>query len=52
MRHTGFDDSRFVPIDIRGTDNEGILARLREAVEALIQKKGAVNVALPQAPAA
>lgn len=52
MRHTGFDESRFIPIDIRGADNEGILARLREAVEALLQKKEAEKAASPVAPAA
>ena len=34
MRETGFDQKRFVPLDIRNTNNEGILARLRETVEA------------------
>ncbi len=33
MRETGFDEKRFVPLDIRNTNNEGILARLRETVE-------------------
>jgi heterodisulfide reductase subunit A-like polyferredoxin len=41
MRETGFDEKRFVPLDIRGTDNEGILARLKEKVEALIKEKEA-----------
>jgi heterodisulfide reductase subunit A-like polyferredoxin len=37
----GFDEARFVPVDIRGTTNQGILERLREKVEALVkpQKK-------------
>jgi len=39
MRKTGFDESRFVPLDIRGTDNDGILARLKEAVESLIGRQ-------------
>lgn len=38
MRKTGFDESRFVPLDIRGTINEVILARLKETVESLIQQ--------------
>ena len=36
MRKTGFDPKRFVPLDIRSTNNEGILARLKEKVEALV----------------
>jgi len=51
MRHTGFDANRFIPVDIRMTDNEGILARLKEAVEALIRKKESENLA-SAAPAA
>jgi len=39
MRKTGFDENRFVPLDIRSTDNEGILARLKEAVESLIRRQ-------------
>jgi heterodisulfide reductase subunit A-like polyferredoxin len=39
MRNTGFPEERFVAVDIRGTDNEGILARLRETVQALLEKK-------------
>lgn len=38
LRETGFDASRFVPLDIRRTDNEGILARLRETVEGLAKR--------------
>ena len=45
MRKTGFDEKRFVPLDIRGTDNEGILARLREAVESLIKRQEQANAA-------
>jgi heterodisulfide reductase subunit A-like polyferredoxin len=37
MRNTGFDEKRFIPLDIRGTTNEGILARLKEAVDALLR---------------
>jgi heterodisulfide reductase subunit A-like polyferredoxin len=42
LRTTGFDERRFVPVDIRGTDNEGILGRLRSAVETLIQQPAGV----------
>ena len=38
LRATGFDEKRFVPLDIRGTINEGILARLKEVVENLIHQ--------------
>ena len=34
LRQAGFPEERLVPVDIRGTDNEGILKRLREAVDA------------------
>lgn len=35
MRLAAFPADRFVAVDIRGTDNAGILARLREAVEGI-----------------
>ena len=35
---SGFAERRFVPLDIRGTINEGILARLKEVVENLIHQ--------------
>lgn len=38
MRKTGFDPARFVPVDIRGTNNEGILTVLKQAAEALIRE--------------
>jgi heterodisulfide reductase subunit A-like polyferredoxin len=38
LRTSGFDEKRFVPLDIRGTFNEGILARLKEVVEGLVAK--------------
>lgn len=38
LRETGFDPQRFVAIDIRGTDNAGILERLRQTVEGCIQQ--------------
>jgi heterodisulfide reductase subunit A-like polyferredoxin len=38
MRKTGFDPKRFVAVDIRSTNNDGILARLKERVEALIRE--------------
>jgi heterodisulfide reductase subunit A-like polyferredoxin len=38
MRKTGFDPKRFVAVDIRSTNNEGILARLKEKVEALLRE--------------
>jgi heterodisulfide reductase subunit A-like polyferredoxin len=39
LRETGFPEDRFVPLDIRGTDNEGILTRLRRTVESLSQEE-------------
>lgn len=32
MRQAAFPEERLVPVDIRGTDNEGILKRLSDAV--------------------
>lgn len=43
LRDTGFDPQRFVTLDIRGTDNDGILARIKEKVEALAPKVEAVT---------
>lgn len=44
LRETGFDPARFVPVDIRGTDNYGILARLKVAVEGVLKPKIAASV--------
>lgn len=38
MRKTGFDPKRFVPVDIRSTNNDGILAVIKEKVEALVRE--------------
>jgi heterodisulfide reductase subunit A-like polyferredoxin len=38
MRLTGFPTERFIPVDIRQTDNDGILNRLREKVEELVKQ--------------
>lgn len=38
LRVTGFDGRRFVGVDIRKTDNDGILAVLKEAVERIVQE--------------
>lgn len=48
LRVSGFDEKRFVPLDIRGTFNEGILARLREVVEELVARHNQ-TAALPAA---
>jgi heterodisulfide reductase subunit A-like polyferredoxin len=42
MRKTGFDPSRFVPVDIRGTNNQGILALLKARIETLLQEHQAL----------
>jgi heterodisulfide reductase subunit A-like polyferredoxin len=44
MRKTGFDPSRFVAVDIRGTNNEGILLRLKEKVEVLLREHHGIAV--------
>ncbi len=36
LRETGFDESRFIPVDIRNTNNEGVIERLRQTVEQLV----------------
>ena len=41
MRLTGFPPERFLPLDIRGTDNEGIMQRLRAKVEELVRAEEA-----------
>ena len=38
MRATGFPQKRFIAVDIRQTDNDGILNRLRERVEDLVKQ--------------
>ncbi|MCI0717419.1 MAG: hypothetical protein L0338_00270 [Acidobacteria bacterium] len=38
IRKTGFDPKRFVAVDIRSTNNDGILARIKEKVEALVRE--------------
>ena len=37
LRNTGFDEKRFLTVDIRGTNNEGILERLRLKVEEAVK---------------
>ncbi len=44
LRKTGFDPKRFVPVDIRSTNNDGILARIKEKVEALVREHEAAAV--------
>jgi heterodisulfide reductase subunit A-like polyferredoxin len=49
LRTTGFDEKRLVPLDIRGTTNDGILERLRITVEGIVQReRQAVEPALTQ----
>jgi heterodisulfide reductase subunit A-like polyferredoxin len=36
LRVTGFPAERFITVDIRGADNEGILARLKHKVEEVL----------------
>ena len=39
MRQAAFPEERFLPVDIRGTDNDGILKRLQERVSLLAKEK-------------
>jgi len=41
VRATGFNEKHFAPVDIRGTDNKGILDRLREAVGGILKQEEA-----------
>ncbi len=43
IRTTGFYEKHFVPVDIRGTDNAGILDRLREAVGGILKQEEATT---------
>ncbi len=43
LRNTGFDEKRFITVDIRGTNNEGVLARVREKVEELVKTQQHVS---------
>jgi len=45
MRATGFPPERFIAVDIRGTDNEGILKRLRSKVQELVRAREASKAA-------
>lgn len=38
LRETGFDEKRFIPLDIRKSDNEGVLVRLKETVESVVKQ--------------
>jgi len=38
MRTAGFDERRLVSVDIRGTDNDGIETRLKDAVEGIVKR--------------
>ncbi|HEU0005875.1 MAG TPA: hypothetical protein VFS12_07790, partial [Terriglobia bacterium] len=41
LRLTGFPADRFITVDIRGTDNDGILERLKSKVEEIVRKEEA-----------
>lgn len=36
LRNAQFDEGRFIPVDIRATTNDGILDRLREAADRIL----------------
>lgn len=48
MRQTGFPPERFIPIDIRMTNNEGVLARIRGKVEELLQRENVSKELTPE----
>lgn len=39
MRQTGFPPERFMAVDIRMTDNDGVLARVRDKVAEILKKE-------------
>jgi hypothetical protein len=41
LRLTGFPPDRFIAVDIRGTDNDGILMRLKGKVEEILRNEEA-----------
>jgi heterodisulfide reductase subunit A-like polyferredoxin len=41
LRAAAFDERRFVPVDIRGADNDGIEQRLKEAVDGIVKQAAA-----------
>ena len=47
LRVTGFPSDRFITVDIRGTDNEGILGRLKSKVEEIVRKEEAKALVTP-----
>jgi heterodisulfide reductase subunit A-like polyferredoxin len=47
LRVTGFPPERFIALDIRGTNNEGILARLKTKVEEIVRKEEAKALVTP-----
>lgn len=48
LRRTGFPPGRFIPLDIRMTDNDGVLQRIREKVEEILKKESAVKDPAPE----
>jgi heterodisulfide reductase subunit A-like polyferredoxin len=47
LRNTGFDETHFVPLDIRGTNNDGILERLHATVQGIVQQEAAAVRSVP-----
>lgn len=47
LRVTGFPPERFATVDIRGTNNDGILARLKIKVEEIVRQEEARATAKP-----
>lgn len=41
MRLTGFPSDRFIPVDIRMTNNDGVIERIREKVAGLLERENA-----------
>lgn len=39
LRQTGFPPERFAAVDIRMTDNDGVLERIRQKVEEMLQRE-------------
>jgi heterodisulfide reductase subunit A-like polyferredoxin len=48
MRQTGFPPERFIAVDIRMTDNEGVLQRIREKVGEILKKENVAEDLTPE----
>jgi hypothetical protein len=48
LRQTGFPPERFIPVDIRMTDNDGVLRAIREKAEEILKKQDVSKELTPE----